>query len=164
MVSHATHKLQVTIIMILIPIAIFYGYTHVDMYMIRSFFLPAVPTMHIRDIPFEVEIANSEAERVQGLSGRQKLSESAGLLFVFPESEYHTIWMKDMNFPIDIIWIDEDLKVVGIDKNVSPDTYPRIFRPSRPVKYILETNIHFSDTYSFREGDVVKLPLKYLED
>ncbi len=129
----------------------------------NDLFLPTVPVMHIDKVPIRVELALTEAERVKGLSGRSEFTERDGLLFVFPESGYHTIWMKDMYFPIDIIWIDENLEVIGIDKNISPDTYPRTYRPSRPAKYILETNVHFSDTYGLHAGDMVSLPERYLE-
>lgn len=48
--------------------------------------------------------------------------------------------MKDMNFPIDIVWIGEDWKVVSINTLVNPDTYPEVFYPALPVKYVLELN------------------------
>ena len=164
MVNHSIQKLQIIFISIIIPIALVYVYINRDSIPFRDFFLPSSPAMRIGEISFRVEIANTDAERMTGLSGRDALTGYDGLLFVFPESGYYTIWMKDMRFPIDIIWIDENLKVVHIDKNISPDTYPRVFRPIRPVKYIVETNVHFSDTFSLHEGQDVILPIKYLDD
>ncbi len=164
MVNHSIQKIQIIFISIIIPIALVYVYINRDHIPFREFFIPSSPIMNIGDIPLHVEIANTESERTKGLSGRDVLDKVDGLLFVFPDPGYYSIWMKDMRFPIDIIWIDENLKVVRIDKNISPDTYPQSFRPPKPVKYIVETNVHFSDTFSLHEGQSVILPSKYLED
>src|SRR3989344_9082121 len=59
-----------------------------------------------------VEVADSEVERAQGLSGRKVLAEQTGILFVFPTAEQHAFWMKDMNFALDIIWLDKNWKIV----------------------------------------------------
>ncbi len=156
-------KIQIILVSILIPIGLVYMYVYVDDVGFKNLFLPTVPIMHIDTLPVRVEIADTEAERVKGLSGRVSFAERDGMLFVFPEAGYHTTWMKDMYFPIDIIWIDENLEVIGIDKNITPDTYPRTFRPSRPAKYILETNVHYADTYGIKSGDEVSLPTKYID-
>lgn len=158
------NKIQIIIICLLIPLGAIYLYTEHKDVPIRDFFLPGTPVMHIGEIPMRVQIANSDAERTQGLSGRDDLDDINGLLFVFPETDYHGIWMKDMNFPIDIIWIDEDLKVININKGVTPETYPRIYRPDRPARYVVETNIHYSDTFGISAGQTVRLPQNYLED
>jgi len=49
------------------------------------------------------------------------------MLFVFEEPKIRSFWMKDMSFPIDIIWVDEGLEIVGIEKRISPNTYPKTF-------------------------------------
>jgi uncharacterized membrane protein (UPF0127 family) len=133
-------------------------------YPILEFFFNGTPVMHFADIPVRVEIANSDEERKQGLSGRKEFGKKVnGLLFVFPETDYHKMWMKDMHFAIDIIWIGEDLKVINIEKNVSPETYPKTFRPDRPARYAVETETHYSDLFGIRAGMEVKLPPNYLE-
>ena len=157
-------RLQVLTVFLLIPLGILFWYTNKEQISIRDIFVPSVPVMHIGDMPLRVEIANSDAERAKGLSGRAKLEHVDGLLFVFPTTDYHGMWMKDMRFPIDIIWIAEDLTVIGVEKNVSPDTYPQTFRPERPARYAIETDVHYSDTFGVQAGQVVRLPLKYLED
>jgi len=60
------------------------------------------------------------------------------MLFVFENPGIHGIWMKDMKFPIDIIWLDKDMSVISKELNVSPDTYPQVFYPSREAYYVLE--------------------------
>jgi uncharacterized membrane protein (UPF0127 family) len=158
------NKLQILAIFIIIPLIVVYMYADSKGLTINEIFLPGTPTMHIGEIPLRVEIANTDAERVQGLSKRNNLSGANGLLFVFPKEGYHGMWMKDMKFSIDIIWIDASLKVISIDKNVGPDTYPKVFKPTRPALYAVETEVHFSDTFGIREGHDVRLPLEYLED
>lgn len=150
--------------MILIPIGILYWYTETRNISLNNILLPGTPVVHIGNVTHRVEIANTEEERKKGLSGRTELKNVDGLLFVFPETAFHSIWMKDMLFPIDIIWIGEDLKIINIEKNVTPDTYPRNFRPDQPARYVIETKIHYSDTFGIRPGQEVKLPQNYLED
>lgn len=89
---------------------------------------------------WNIEIANETNERIQGLSGRESLELNKGLLFIFPQEDFHSIWMKDMEFPIDIIWFDSDFKIVDLKMNISPSTYPEIFKPQALSRYVLEVN------------------------
>ncbi len=106
---------------------------------------------------FVLEVAQTEEERVKGLSGRENLPEDTVLLFVFPTVSDHGIWMKDMFFSIDIIWMDEELVVVDYRKDVSPDTFPEIFYPEHPAKYVLEANTGFVEDYNLEFGDYFEL-------
>ena len=83
-------------------------------------------------------IAATEAERERGLSGRQSLPKDSGMLFVFQSAGVYGFWMKDMNFPIDMVWIGADKKVSGVAPGVSTSSYPQIFYPQAPVLYVLE--------------------------
>jgi len=67
---------------------------------------------------FYAEIADTLGERERGLSGKQSLGDDKGMLFIFEEETLPGFWMKDMKFPIDILWIDENKKIVGIEKNM----------------------------------------------
>lgn len=111
--------------------------------------------------PLEVIVVESEGERIQGLSGRESLKPTEGMLFVFPEVAYHGIWMKDMRFSIDIIWLDERGGIVDIASAVRPDTYPQIFEPQVPARFVIETNAYFTDSFGIKVGDTVSIP-KYL--
>jgi uncharacterized protein len=104
-----------------------------------------------------VEIADTVDERRAGLSGRKALAESGGMLFIMDGSDYYGIWMKNMNFPLDIIWIDENLKIVDIKQNIRPESYPEIIRPERKSSYILEVNAGFTEIYNIDVGDEVHL-------
>ena len=93
------------------------------------------------DIEFVVEIVDTLELRAQGLSFREVLSPNAGMLFVFSGSDKHGFWMKDMLFPIDIIWFDNEFVVVDVKENLSPESYPQVFKPRVPARFALEINI-----------------------
>ena len=90
-----------------------------------------------------VDISDSTLERKQGLSGREYIGESEGMLFMFERPQIAGFWMKDMLFPIDIIWINEDMEIVGVEREVSPETFPKVFYSGVPIKYVLEANSGF---------------------
>lgn len=89
----------------------------------------------------------------RGLSGQTELKEGTGLLFVFDYSDKHGIWMKDMNFPIDVVWLDSQLNVVFIKKDFSPSSYPEIVYPSTNSSYVLEFPAGFLNTHHIDIGD-----------
>lgn len=78
------------------------------------------------------------------------------MLFIFETPGQHGFWMKDMNFSIDIVWIDENLQIVGIDKNIAPETFPNIFYPNQLVKYVLEIPAGYSDAHRIGLGAVIQ--------
>lgn len=151
------HKFQILLLIIVIPILGFYAYAKNEGITISEIFTPGSHMVHIGGIPLSVVIADTEESRIQGLSGRKEIG-ATGMLFVFDEVDYHGIWMKDMFFPIDLIWIDENLTVIGIEKGVRPDTYPRTFRPPLPAKYLIETTERYTETFGISVGDTVRLP------
>ena len=103
----------------------------------------------------KVELALTEDARERGLSGRQNLNENEGMLFVFDHPGQYYFWMKDMNFPIDIIWISEDRKVIYIKKDAQPELYPETYGPEPDAKYVLEIASGFSEKNNLKEGDRV---------
>lgn len=103
----------------------------------------------------KVDLALTPEAQALGLSARQGLAENEGMLFVFDKSGQYAFWMKDMNFPLDIIWIDEDMKVVYIQKNALPESYPESFLPEKNAKYVLEVYANFADKNNLKEGDTV---------
>ena len=103
----------------------------------------------------KVELALTEAEQNKGLSGRSELRDGEGMLFVFAKPGKYSFWMKDMNFPIDMVWLGEDLKVVYIKKNADPKLYPETYGPETDAKYVLEVVAGFSDKNNLKVGDSV---------
>ncbi|MBI5456148.1 DUF192 domain-containing protein [Candidatus Kaiserbacteria bacterium] len=97
-----------------------------------------VRTVFIDELRIRATVADTLAARAKGLSGRTSLPEGEGMLFIFKDDAAHGIWMKDMLFPIDILWVSKEKQVVHIESNVSPDSYPNVFRPPYAARYVVE--------------------------
>lgn len=106
----------------------------------------------IADTEVTVEIADTQDAREKGLSGRDDLSDGQGMLFVFDNPGLYSFHMQDMEFAIDIIWLDESRRVVDIVSDVSPDTYPQTFSSSSAAKYVLEVPAGFSNEHDLARG------------
>lgn len=103
----------------------------------------------------DAEVVDTEASRHLGLSGRTKLKDGKGMLFVFEESGKYGFWMKDMSFALDLIWIDEEGVVVSVERNVTPETYPAAFINTIPALYVLEVPAGESETLGIFLGTKV---------
>lgn len=99
-----------------------------------------------------LERVSSPEDLQRGLSGRQSLAQDRGMLFVFDAASKHCFWMKDMHFPLDMIWLDDTKTVVHVEKNVAPDTYPNSFCPDKSAQYVLEVNAGVTDTARITRG------------
>lgn len=110
--------------------------------------------LRLGDGVFQARIADSAAERQKGLSGSSALSSEQALLFVYDSDERWSIWMKDMNYSIDIVWLDKAKKVVHIVKNAQPESYPNeSFAPNEPARYIVEFSAGVVDKKTIKIGD-----------
>lgn len=114
------------------------------------------PFLSINGRFIKIEIADTLEERTKGLSGRKYLEKDTGLLFIFPQPDIYRFWMKDMNFPIDIIWISPDWKIVDINEALDPGTYPQTFSPSSTVQYVLEVNAGWTKKNQVKIGNRVE--------
>ncbi len=109
-----------------------------------------------RNICLRAEIAQTTAQRKTGLMLRQSLPAKEGMLLIFPEEARHGIWMKNMLFPLDIIWVSEDKKVVYIVRSALPCLRGcNAITPEQKTKYALEVNAGFVDKYRIKIGDKV---------
>lgn len=88
-----------------------------------------------------VGMATTTETRTKGLSGTRELTKGQGLLFRFDEVKRHGIWMKDMNYPIDIYWFDDNFTLVHKEISVPPESFPNVFYPLKPARYVLETRV-----------------------
>lgn len=113
--------------------------------------------VYIDSIKLNVEVADTAEKQIEGLSNRPNLLSDNGMLFVLNQPMIPKFWMKDMMFPIDIIWIDENMNVADVSTLLSPSTYPKTFSPSVPVKYVLEVNAGLSADAGIKAGDNVKI-------
>jgi uncharacterized membrane protein (UPF0127 family) len=87
-----------------------------------------------------VEVMVKDEDRAMGLMFRPSLPEDRGLLFVFQQADFHGIWMKNCRFPIDIVWLDEESRVVHLAEGVPPckaEPCP-VYQPLRRASYVLE--------------------------
>lgn len=86
------------------------------------------------------ELAVSDEERQLGLMFRKKINPDQGMLFIFERENFYSIWMKNMNIPLDILWLDKEKRIVHIERDVPPcqedpcPTYTSRF----PAIYVLE--------------------------
>ena len=109
---------------------------------------------------FDVEVADSSEELALGLSNREQIPENQGMLFILPKESVPGFWMKGMKFSLDIIWINKNFEIAGIEKNLQPcepnkeciAVYSR-----EEIAYVLEIKSGLSESYGFENGDKVSL-------
>ncbi len=99
-------------------------------------------------------IADTDAERQLGLSNTTEIPVGVAKVFIFDTSAAWGFWMKDMNYPIDIFWLDENGRVIHIAENISPDTYPTSFAPPEPALYVIETKAGFASENNIQVEEV----------
>lgn len=102
---------------------------------------------------WNVEIASTDEERVNGLSNRKTLHNKTGLLFVFDSMNKQSFWMKDMLIPIDMIFFDADWKIVLIESNLQSNSFPKTFGSDVKSQYVLEVNANESNIYNLKVGN-----------
>ncbi len=102
-----------------------------------------------------VKLATTDTEREQGLSGTAPLEPNSGMLFVFDKPDMYGFWMKDMNYSLDMIWIGNDKKIVGVTENATPESYPTVFKSKSPAQYVLEVSAGFAKEHQVKIDDPV---------
>ena len=118
----------------------------------------------INDFELRVELALTHDQQVKGLSVKDHLKENEGMLFVYEQPSRQGFWMKDMKFPIDIIWLDNNGTVVYIRHNLQPCIVTFAFLcptyiPDKDSLYVLETVSGFSKKHSIKIGTHVDFQL-----
>lgn len=102
----------------------------------------------------KVEIAQTEEQRSRGLMFRDILPPFTGMIFIFDKADYHTFWMKNTYIPLDMIFIDSELKIAGIVENAEPlSLTPRTI--NKKSKYVLEVRGGFCSRYGIEAGNKV---------
>jgi uncharacterized membrane protein (UPF0127 family) len=109
------------------------------------------------DLVVNVEVAQSAADQQRGLMDREGLSDGSGMLFIFDSEDRHNFWMKNVNFPIDIIWIDSNFRIVDITMGAVPCMAEpcTLYSPSLPARYVLEVPSGFAGENGVELGGVV---------
>lgn len=120
------------------------------------------PGVIINGVHFRQEIAKTASEKEIGLSKYNKIEDNLAMVFPFYKSDYYSFWMRDMKFPIDIIYINKG-KIVNIFTNVSPPSKNgnlKIYRSTQPADTVVEINAGLSEKYKFKKGDIVYINYK----
>ena len=101
----------------------------------------------------DLEIAETEYETQTGLMYRHSMKDNQSMLFIFKNEQPRSFYMKNTEFPLDIIYFNKKKEIVSIQKNAKP--YDKTSLPSnRPVLYVLEVNAGLSDKWGLEVGDL----------
>lgn len=112
----------------------------------------------IKDLIIPVDLAITPDQQAKGLSFRNSLNASEGMLFLFDNSGDYSFWMKDMKFPLDILWINPANNIVHIEKNLQPCVFILLcpsYSPHSISKYVLEVNSNYTTKNNITVGDRV---------
>ncbi|MFA6552105.1 MAG: DUF192 domain-containing protein [Candidatus Paceibacterota bacterium] len=121
----------------------------------------ATTTVAIGDTEITVAIADSVDKQDKGLGSLNSMPEDTGMLFNFAIADNYEFWMKDMKFPLDIIWIDENNVITYIEKNATPESYPNTFASDQNSLNVLEVNAGFADKHGINIGDSISISENY---
>ena len=105
-----------------------------------------------------VELATDDATRAQGLMYRDHMAEDRGMLFLFPESGDYPFWMKNTLIPLDMIWIDDQRRIVHVASDVPPckaDPCPN-YPPNATAKYVLELAAGVAAKHHLANGQTLR--------
>ncbi len=112
-------------------------------------------TVKLDNVVLEVQIADTDTQKTRGLMFQDILPFDQGMLFVWDEPGKHSIWMLNMQFSLDIIWIDENGNVVYIEKNIPPckgaletATCQSYKGGDKDAQYVLEVTAGFVDKFN----------------
>lgn len=132
--------------------------TVVGAYIIVQKMNDQLTVVRLNNHSFNATILRSDEERQRGLSNTKSLPPDRAMLFVFPYDTRPGIWMKDMKYPIDILWVNKNYQVVYLVKNAQPDSYPQVFQPNSNARYVIEVPSGTIEKTGIVKGDLVGLP------
>lgn len=98
----------------------------------------STPKLRTESKTFVLQTATTEAQHEQGLSGRSSLAPDEGMIFIYDQPAKRCFWMRDMQFPIDMIWLDANRRVTSIAPDAKPESYPSAFCSEIPAQYVIE--------------------------
>ena len=117
------------------------------------------PLLQVGNRSYAATVLRTETELQKGLSGTERLASDHAMVFVFPHDAKWGIWMKDMNYPIDILWLDKAHKVVHMVADAQPSSYPKTtFTPAAKARYVIELPSGTIKATGVTIGTIVALP------
>ena len=115
----------------------------------------------VGETTMRMRVARTQEEHAKGLSGIPALRADEGMLYVYPLPHFYVHSMKDMLFPLDIIWIGKDKKIIDFITDVPPESYPEYsYVNDFLAQYVLEVNAGFFNDNNLKLGDGVEFSLK----
>ncbi|QUC65150.1 DUF192 domain-containing protein [Nitrosopumilus sp. K4] len=120
-------------------------------------------TIKVDDVPLQVQVADTEPRRIRGLMFQDQLPYDQGMIFVFEQPGLYSLWMLNMQFPLDMIWFDGQGNVVHIEKNVPPcktaiETMTcQSIIPDGNAMYILEVTSGFVDLHNITKNSKLNI-------
>lgn len=119
------------------------------------------PYVRIKGEKFTVEIADTSDKQQLGLMFRDSMPRDHGMLFIFPAEAKRSFWMKNMRIPLDILYFDEDLRLVSAARGAKPCRTARCpgYPSAAPAKYVLELNAGLADEIGLEAGDRMEIKL-----
>jgi uncharacterized protein len=110
------------------------------------------------NVSVKAEVADTPLRQVEGLMSKDSLPPKEGMLFIFGSEGSHGIWMMNMSFAIDILWINRDLEIVDIAEDAQPCTFKcPVYQPDEKSLYVLEVNSGFVKKNGIRVGDSISI-------
>ena len=106
-------------------------------------------------IKIDIEIVDNDYERQLGLMNRQSMEEMQGMLFLFPQEEIQSFWMRNTLFSLDMLFINSNKEIVTIHKNTIPLSTKESYRSTEPAIYVLEVNAGFCERHNVKLGDKI---------
>ena len=119
------------------------------------------PHVILKGERFTVDLAETAEQQALGLMFREEMADDHGMLFIFPAEGFRSFWMKNTRIPLDIMYFDEDLKLVSVAENAQPCRTRRCpnYPSEGPAKYVLELNAGKAAELGLRPGDELQLRL-----
>ncbi len=108
----------------------------------------------IKNFTVKAEVTDTIFKQMKGLMFREQLKEKEGMIFIFDRDDYHSFWMMNVTFPLDMVWIDAEKKIVHMEKNLRPCLVNcKTYTPSKQARYVLEVIGGFADKHKIKIGD-----------
>jgi uncharacterized membrane protein (UPF0127 family) len=125
-----------------------------------NYFLPKTPSAEINGHVFSLYLAQTSQEQSLGLAKYNSIAKNQGMIFLFNKSDYYSFWMKDMKFPIDIIFISGN-KVVDVFQKVPvwPNENLPVYTTKTKADKVLEINAGLANKYGIEIGSEIKIKL-----
>jgi len=147
------HKFKIVLfIVIAVLVYVFY----------YNFYRYSGTTVNINGYVFKTDVVTSIVDMQKGLSGRETITDNQAMLFVYEDKNKRVFWMKDMNFNIDLLWIDDD-QIVGYEKDMlapakdTPLDNLKRYSSNAKVNKVLEIKAGLIDKLNIKIGDKVNI-------